>query len=113
MFEKHYTRWFGMATNIYLNISKWYENAIISTKGLKKDQLQAEKLAYVLNLGGLEKKTLRGDDDYLLAKSLLQDYSDQGSDELKWLIINEISPESVFRFPNVADQYELFTILGE
>lgn len=112
MFEKYYARWHGMALDLYLNISKWYEEAIISAQGMRKYLLQAEKLAYVLNLGGLDKRTLQGEKDYQLAKLLLKDYSNQNSDELNWLLINEISPEVVRNFP-ASDQYEVFSILGK
>jgi len=112
MFEKHYVRWHGMAIELYQDILKWYETAIIREKGLKKSLLQAEKLAYVLNLGGLDEKTLQGEKDYQLARSLLKGYSDQNSDELNWLLINDISSEVVRRFPTANDRYEVFSLLG-
>ncbi len=111
MVENNFSRWHGVAIELNSDILKWYEGAIISNKKLK-DQLQAEKLAYVLNLGSLYKNTLQGEKDYQLAKSLLTDFANQKSDALNRLVINEVLPEVVCRFPRLEDQSEIFSILG-
>jgi len=112
MFETNYSHWYGLANKLYKDILEWYENSIKEASGDLKDRLQAEKMAYVLNLGDLEERVLDEENDYQLAKSLLIEHAQQGTDELYRLLINDISPDIVRRFPLPEDQYEVFSILG-
>jgi len=104
------------------DVLTWYDKLLQSVDSqVSKEVLQAEKLAYVLQLDVLSDFRLRDlqgvtlyplQPDFEQAGDLLEKYKRVPSSVLDRLIIGEIQPDVVELFP-LSEQHKIYAILGE
>lgn len=89
----------------------WYDELLSEYERTQSDTavLKVEKLAYVLQL---DAPSERQQPDFEQAKKLLMGYMRDRFDVLDRLVISEMKPEVVERFPQ-DDRYEVYSTLGE